>query len=72
MSEQSAGQEAYAMASEIVKLLNQAIDEETDPEKRAALKRALEHAHGGEDHIAQALEAGARAELSRELSPDNP
>jgi hypothetical protein len=48
------------MASNTVRLLNQAIDEESDPAKRAVLTSALEDAQAMEDALAQALEADAR------------
>jgi hypothetical protein len=46
----------YAMASETVRLLNLAIDEETDPQRKAHRKAALAHAYDGEDEIARAFE----------------
>jgi hypothetical protein len=61
MGERSASQEAYRMASDIVRLLNKAIDEESDPVRRGHLKSALEYAHEGEDTIARALEIEAKA-----------
>ena len=54
--------EVYRGASEIVRLLNRAIDEQTDPKKKAHLKAALKHAHAAEDVIAKALELEARKE----------
>ena len=58
-SEKSAAAEAYSMASEIVLLLNRAINEERNPERREALIRALSEARAGADHIARALEVDA-------------
>ncbi len=59
--ERSARQEAYGLASETVRLLNKAIDEATDLEKRAHLKVALVEAHGMEDALAEALKAESKS-----------